>query len=288
MNAIALIGAGRLGASLAEALAEAGLKLSAVADLDPAAARRAGRKFPGCRTTTDNIEAARLGQAVFLCVPDSAVGPAARALAKSGIDWRGRIVVHCSGLLDSRVLDPVRRRGALTASCHPVRAFAGRPVPPRVFNGVAVAVEGQPAAVSWARRIFSRLGATPFALRADRKPLYHAACALASNDLVVLLDMALGLLEASGFSRKRAWELIAPLVQGTLHNVNKFGTAAALTGPMIRGDAAVVGRHLDALKKFPLAREVYKKLGLGTVDILKRSGARPEQVRALKRLLEDK
>jgi predicted short-subunit dehydrogenase-like oxidoreductase (DUF2520 family) len=288
MKTIVIIGAGRLGGALGQALFEAGLAVTAVADLSPAAARKVGRRFSGCRVTGDNVEAGRLGQALFLCVPDSAIGPAARELAKSDIDWRGKIVIHCSGLLDSRALDPLRRRGALTASSHPVQSFPGAPVPPRIFRGVSVGIEGQAAAVAWVRRLFIRLGAKPLPLRAEFKPLYHAACALASNDLVVLLDMALGLLCAAGFSRKRAWELLAPLVQRTLHNVNKLGAGAALTGPLVRGDAPVVARHLDALKKFPLTREAYVQLGLGALALMKRSGVRPEKIRALKRLLEDR
>jgi len=287
MKDIVIIGAGRLGASLGRALAEAGIPVKAVADLKLESARRTGRLFPGCRATNDNLEAARLGQAFFLCVPDSALGPVAVELSGSGLDWGGKIIIHCSGLLDSGVLAPLRRRDALTASSHPARSFPDKPVR-RAFRGVSVAIEGQARAATWVRTVFLRLGAKPLALRAEQKPLYHTACALASNDLVVLLDMALELLRAAGFSEKRAWELIEPLVQGTLHNVNKLGTAAALTGPLVRGDAETVARHLDVLKRFPQARKAHLELSRGALALLERSGVPPETIRAWKHRLGQK
>ena len=41
--------------------------------------------------------------------------------------------------------------------------------------------------------------------------------------------------------------MMEPLVRETLENVLALGTARALTGPIARGDDAVVKRHLEAL-----------------------------------------
>lgn len=286
MRDIAIIGAGRLGTALGRALVRSGFRITAVSDISPAAARRVTRVLGRVRITGNNVAAAGSAGAVFLCVPDTAIAGVARELAKSALDWRGRVIVHCSGLLDSRSLSSLRRRGALTASAHPVQSFPRKSSPGDPFRGIPVGIEGQAGAVAWLRTVTRRLGAKPVALPPGTKPLYHAACSLASNGLVILMDAAQELLIEAGFSRKAARDLLAPLVQGTLHNVNKLGTAAALTGPLIRGDGETVARHLSVLKGFRQTLKAYRALGLRGLEIVQKARIRPDKIRALKRLLE--
>ena len=69
---------------------------------------------------------------------------------------------------------------------------------------------------------------------------YHAAACIASNHLVALLDQV----------RRVApipLEAFLPLVGATVENVTALGPAAALTGPVARGDVETVRRHLDVL-----------------------------------------
>jgi predicted short-subunit dehydrogenase-like oxidoreductase (DUF2520 family) len=289
MKDIVIIGAGRLGRALARALDRAGYKVRAAADVSPSATRRMGRLVHGCRTYRDNRRAAGQGRVIFLCVPDSAIARVAVDLADSDLDWRGRVVAHCSGLLGAEVLEPLRRRGALTASSHPAQSFPARTPGPEAFRGIVVGLEGGAAALARLRPLWRRLGAETVRLRPEAKPLYHAACSLASNGLVALLNLAARALSAAGFSEARARRTLLPLAQGTLHNVNKVGIRDALTGPIVRGDVETVARHLRALARLPGAREAYRKLGLAALDLSSRRPAAPAaRVRALKRLLEGK
>jgi len=287
MKGIVIIGAGRLGIALARALSEAGFNIRAVADSSSMAAARARRLVGRRRVFRDIVQAAGEGNVLFLCVPDSMIAVVARELASSGISWRGKIVFHCSGLLSSRVLEPLRRRGAWTASCHPVRSFPAKDARPHPFRGISVGVEGQARAISWLGPVLRRLGAKPFVLRPADKPLYHAACSLASNHVVALLDMARGLLVGAGFPKKKALAVLLPLTQGTLRDVNKFGTEAALTGPIVRGDVKTVQEHLAALKKAPQVRDAYKALGRRALRLAEKT-VEPGKVKALKRLLAGK
>ncbi len=286
MKSVAIIGAGRLGTALALALAGAGFRIAAVADASPAAARRLSRRLRGRGPVASNRQAFERADIVFLCVPDSAIAGVAAELARAGIDGRGKIALHTSGALEARVLDPLRRRGALIASAHPVRSFARGSRDADPFSGTAVGIEGQAPAVKRLRAVFAKLGAKPVLVRPGAKPAYHAACTLASNGLVFLLDMALELLTDAGFSRRKAVELLVPLAQGTLHDVKKLGTVGALTGPLVRGDGSTVARHLRVLKGFPKSREAYRTISLRGLDLAARSGLGPARVRALKRLLE--
>jgi len=287
MKDIVIIGGGRLGTALGHALTDAGMKVKAVADRSPAAAGKALRSIGRGSATSDNVRAARAGQVLFLCVPDASIAGVAEELAASDIDWRGKLVFHCSGLLSSSVLGPLRRRGARTASSHPAQSFPANGPKPFPFRGIHVGVEGQAQAIAWLRPVLRRLGAEPFRLRPGDKPLYHAACSLASNHIVALLDVARGLLQDAGFSNKKALAILLPLAEGTLHNVNKVGPEAALTGPIVRGDVATVKKHLDALKPKPRVREIYKALGLLALSLAEKNLESPK-VRALKRLLAGK
>jgi predicted short-subunit dehydrogenase-like oxidoreductase (DUF2520 family) len=287
MKGIVIIGAGRLGTALARALSNAGLSIRAMADPSSTAASRARRLVGRRRVFRDNVQAAGEGHALFLCVPDSTIAVTAQELASSGIAWRGKVVFHCSGLLPSSILGPLRRRGAWTASCHPVRSFPARGAQHNPFRGIPVGVEGQARAIAWLGPVLRRLGAEPFVLRPADKPLYHAACSLASNHVVALLDMARGLLVGAGFPKKKALAVLLPLTQGTLHDVNKVGTEAALTGPIVRGDVRTVQEHLAALKKAPEVREAYKTLGRRALRLAEKT-VEAGKVKALRRLLEGK
>jgi predicted short-subunit dehydrogenase-like oxidoreductase (DUF2520 family) len=75
---------------------------------------------------------------VLLTVPDDAIPAVASELAQIGGDeWRGLIVLHTSGPLDSTVLSPLKSCGAAVGSMHPLQSFSGVGTPPlegRVFG----------------------------------------------------------------------------------------------------------------------------------------------------------
>jgi predicted short-subunit dehydrogenase-like oxidoreductase (DUF2520 family) len=77
---------------------------------------------------------------------------------------------------------------------------------------------------------------------ADRAA-YHAAAAIASNHLVALLGQVERVAARAGVPL----EAYLDLVRVTLDNVAEMGPAAALTGPVARGDWATVERHRAAL-----------------------------------------
>jgi predicted short-subunit dehydrogenase-like oxidoreductase (DUF2520 family) len=77
---------------------------------------------------------------------------------------------------------------------------------------------------------------------ADRAA-HHAAAVIASNHLVALMGQVERVAAAAGVPLAAYLDLAA----AALANVTELGPAAALTGPVARGDAATVARHLAAL-----------------------------------------
>jgi predicted short-subunit dehydrogenase-like oxidoreductase (DUF2520 family) len=285
MKSFSIVGAGRLGTVLAAALVRRGWRIGLIVDKDPRAARE-GRRIVGQGRAAASLGASawRAG-VVIIAVPDGAVRRVAAALAGSVASWKGRTVLHTSGLLPARVLEPLRKKGAAVASLHPIQSFPRKDAPTSVFKGITWGLEGEPAGIKVAERIVRSLGGSVLLLSEQDKPRYHAACSLASNAFVALEWTACGVLRAEGIGEKEASAMLAPLVQGTLQNVKDLGPEGALTGPILRGDVASVREHLEALERDPGAREVYAALGRRILRLAQQRGLPAARVRALMRLL---
>ena len=77
--------------------------------------------------------------------------------------------------------------------------------------------------------------------------MYHAAAVFASNYAVALLAVAEQLMVRAGVGAADAQAALARLAAGAVENVAAHGPIAALTGPIVRGDAETVERHLTRL-----------------------------------------
>jgi predicted short-subunit dehydrogenase-like oxidoreductase (DUF2520 family) len=277
---IAIVGPGRLGGALARALNQASYRVTEVVYRDTAAARsnaRALARITQSRAAT--TKNARLdADVIWLCVSDREIACAARSLA-SATEWKGKMAFHCSGALSSDELAVLRKRGASVASVHPLMTFVHGLDPS--FEDVPFGVEGAAAALRMARRIVHDLGGNIFRVPKDRKAAYHAWGTFLSPLLVSTLVTAEQVARAAGFSARAARKNMLPIVRQTLANYARLGPAKAFSGPLARGDAAVVQEHLQALEKIPEARRVYVALARAALRHLP-VGNRRE----LRRLLE--
>jgi predicted short-subunit dehydrogenase-like oxidoreductase (DUF2520 family) len=241
---IAIVGAGRVGTAVAVLLARAGHEIVAAAGRTQTAARVAPW-LPGVPFLSA-IEAAALGEVVVLSVPDDALVPVASELAAAGSVAAGTWVVHVSGAAGLDVLDPLHRAGARRLALHPLQTFPDVESAIAALPGCHVAVTADDeGGLELGRRLAADLGATPFRLADDRRPLYHAAAVFASNYLVATSAVAERLFAEAGVPEPL--DAMRPLQETTLANVVRLGPGAALTGPAVRGDASTVERNLDAL-----------------------------------------
>ncbi len=101
------------------------------------------------------------------------------------------------------------------------------------------------------------------------KAKYHAATSIASNFVVGMVSMAVGLLEEAGIPEQSAYAMLKPLVENNVASIFAKagpgekacqGCAQALTGPIERGDFGTVRKHLESLKD-PKWENAYRAVG---------------------------
>ena len=207
LPACAVVGAGRLGTVLAAGLGAAG-------------PLRRGEPVPAG------------AEVVLLCVPDGSIAAAAATVAP------GPLLGHCSGATGLDVLGDRER-----FSLHPLMSVpAGSR--PAVLRGAGAAVDGSsPRALGTARALAEALGMRAARVEPEDRVAYHAAGAIAANFLVALEAFAERLALTAGVTR----EQLAPLVLATARQWAELGPRDALTGPIARGDEAIVARHRAAV-----------------------------------------
>ena len=239
---VAIVGPGRVGGALAAAAAAASIEV-----------RVAGRD--------DALEACREAEVAVLAVPDAAIGEVARTVAAAVPPLR--LVGHTSGATGLDALEPCAEAGAATFSLHPLQTIPG---PDSDLTAAPCAVSGSAAeAEEFARGLAEELGMRPFTVPEEHRAAYHAAAAIASNFLIALEESASELLARAGVDGAR--ELLAPLVMRTAANWAEDG-AAALTGPIARGDEATVARHRAAIAELaPELAPLYEALADRTREL---------------------
>ena len=256
---ITLIGAGNLAQALGPALKTAGYKIDFVAARETASSRRRAAMLARLlESRTQSLsDAGPTSDILWICHTDDALAETAKLLARKP-GWADKIVFHSSGALSSDVLSPLKRKGASTASLHPMMTFVPGATPR--MEDVPFAVEGDTRAALVARRIVRDLGAESFAIKKPAKPLYHALGSFSSPLIVAALVTAERVGRGAGLTASQTRRVMTPILRQTIKNYAERGAAAAFSGPIKRGDLNTVLRHLKELKRVPRASEVYRAL----------------------------
>ncbi len=268
---IALIGPGRAGSVLVRALHRAGYPIAAVHGRRPEPAQALAKEV-GARATRTSAGALDLAELTILAVPDAAVADLARDLAEAQCSSAGKSVVHTSGAQDRTPLTPLKLAGLRTGVFHPLQGFNPSPDAVRNLPGTLFGIDADGALRATLDQLARDLGGEPFDLAGVDRGRYHAAAALLSNFTVTLFYEAEGLMEQAGLHPAIARRGLIALLRGTLHNLNQGEVANALTGPLARGDAATIQRHLEALKMDRDLQRLYRRLAARTIRLAERSG----------------
>ncbi|MGB0723179.1 MAG: Rossmann-like and DUF2520 domain-containing protein [Gammaproteobacteria bacterium] len=263
MLGLNIIGCGKVGRVLGRLWSEAGLcAVESVCNRSLESASEAV-EFMGAGGAVADIGEMSRAPVWMIAASDRALAQIWTELIESGCLRPGDIVFHCSGAVASSVLlEPAAAVPVSVGSLHPVKTFPVAEDAVTSFAGTWCALEGDPGALAWMTEAVRRIEGAPFTIDARDKVLYHAALVMVCNNLTALIGAGLDLLDRAGVDADRGTRIVAPIVRETLENALRLGPVDSLTGPVVRGEEAVIEAQLRRLETLdPFQAELYRVLG---------------------------
>ncbi len=263
---IGIIGAGKVGTTLGKYLSIHGKNVTGFYSRTHESADEAAT-FAETETYSSLCKLVEKSDVIFITTPDGVIHQVWGDLLHQDIS--NRIICHFSGSLSSHVFSGREEAGASGISMHPMYAFSDKFHSYEQFHTAYLTLEGDPEAVAVMKPMWEAIGHHVLTLKAEDKIKYHAAAAMASNEMLGLMQASLDILSECGFSEKDSMALLTPLVQGNIASMLEKGCVNALTGPVERGDVQTVRKHLQALEGSK-AGKIYQSLGSTMVELAKR------------------
>lgn len=266
---VGVVGAGRVGAVLGNALRAVGHEVVAASGFSPASRERIDTLLPGV-PVLEPQEVVGRAEVVLLTVPDDVLADLVSGLATLGA-WRpGQLVVHTAGRFGVDVLGPARAAGAIPMAIHPAMTFTGTSLDLARLVECPFAVTAPAAVLPIAQALVLEIGGEPVVITEESRPAYHAALAHGANHLVTLTAQAERVLATVGVEQPGS--LLAPLLSAALDGALRGGEVG-LTGPVVRGDAGTLAEHVRTLAALAAQDErlvdvppVYAALARATVQ----------------------
>ena len=286
MLKLGFIGTGTVGSALALQLSSKGYSVVAVSSRSRVSAQNLAQLISGCCVFSENQDVADIVELVFITTPDDVA-----STVVSQVKWHaGQSVVHCSGADSTEILQPAKESGAHIGVFHPLQTFASTKQAIENIPGSTFALEAEPPLLNTLKGMATALGGHWIELEASDMVIYHTAAVIASNYLVTLFKLATDLWQTFSVPPHQATQALLPLIRGTINNIDAVGIPQCLTGPIARGDAGTVKKHLNALQKTaPNLYPAYRELGLQTIPIaLAKGKISKEQAEELQIILRGK
>lgn len=278
---ISFIGAGKVGTAFGLHLKNKGLDVLGYHSKTSGSASKAAEITQTRILSLDEVITE--SNIIFITTPDGEINKVCDYIADNIGFSEKHTVIHMSGALESSILVKANEQGANIFSLHPMQSFSGDQSTGSTMENTFFTMEGT-GDTKVLLGLVEGMGNPYRKIESHNKPLYHGAACIASNYLVTLARLSTDILKEIGFTEQQSIEVIAPLMRGTLQNIEKLGVDKALTGPIVRGDIVTVKSHLDNLEA--LNKDIYTKLGLATLDIAKRRETDSENIRAMKNIFE--
>ena len=225
-----------------------------------------------------------IGDIIIIATPDSIIRSVAEQLATTDIDWSNKKVIHCSGSQPASILDSLAKKGAVTASMHPIQTFKKGDDSDRLTN-IYISLQGEKSLISELEYFVKDLNSSPLILDESQKKAVHISAVFASNYLVALLNTSDTILKDHRI--EEGVNILEPLIRQTLKNILERGAYHSLTGPISRGDSSTIQDHLENLSGNIENKSLYKALGRVCLAIVKdQETLTVEQISNLESLLE--
>jgi predicted short-subunit dehydrogenase-like oxidoreductase (DUF2520 family) len=168
----------------------------------------------------------------------------------------------------------------LPLALHPVMTFTGTDVDLQRLDGATFGATTTEDLRPVAEALVIEMGSDPVWIAEHLRTTYHAGLAFGANNLVTLVAESADLLQRAGVTNPE--RMLGPLLGAALDNSLRHGDRA-LTGPVARGDAGTVTKHLQAIAtQAPEAIAAYVEMSrLTAVRALAAGTLTPERAEAL-------
>lgn len=271
---VTLIGYGRVGSVLLNALRKNGYKVTAV--VDPVTDATISKKFADVHFVPNISGLSALSDLIMISVEDRNIPIVVEDLrVHSGFPQKA-VVFHTAGALSADILAPLRDKGASILAFHPLQTFR-KGDRTDILEGIAWVMDGDEDALSLGHKVVADLRGHPIEINPEMRSHYHLGAVVASNLLVGLTKIAEEYFESAGMNPQQAITALDPLMKRTIDNIVTSGIDNALTGPLVRGDNSTIKSHLKILDNNDLVSEIYKKLSLYLIANLKSISERDEK-----------
>ncbi|REL38181.1 DUF2520 domain-containing protein [Rhodohalobacter sp. SW132] len=226
------------------------------------------------------------GRIIFITTPDDKIADIAQVISELSVDWSGYSFVHFSGSFNSDLLHSLKKKGAKTASLHPLQTFTKGDAEER-FHNIWFTFEGDTSLFSELESLVKAAGARVKKISSEQKKAMHLAAVMASNYMVSLMDAVREVTDL--FELEDGVAMLEPLIHQTTQNIFEKGIPDSLSGPVARGDQQTIKSHLDQIKNHPELTNLYSLLGLRAAKIALNNGRLgKDQYQELKTLFSEK
>lgn len=239
-----VVGPGRVGSSLAHWLVARGATLCHVASRNRVSAQELLLELGGHWTHLDQTKTAE-EDLLLIAVSDPALPAVVSSLSRRG---QAAVALHTSGRVSSEVLAPLRSRGSSVGSLHPLKAFSSITTNPSAAAGIVFGIDGDNDARSLASQISSSLLGIPVTIPAAARSHYHLAATTVAGGIITLLATAAELAQRAGLGEEVVAGYLS-LAAGAIEDAGSISPiAAAITGPIARGDLPGMLEQIDAVR----------------------------------------
>ncbi len=293
---IGIIGAGKVGTTLGKYAKRHGACVTGFYSRTKSSGQESA-EFTGTEyfETLDSLMEA--SDTLFITTTDAEIGKVWDCIAEKNV--KGKVICHFSGSLSSDIFSNWEETGAYVCSVHPIYEFSDKFTAYQNLTGAAFAAEGDRTALDRMQELFRLLPNRVVEVSTKEKAKYHAATSIASNHVVGLISMAVGLMGEAGIPEASAYGLLQPLVENNVKAIfagqqgkgtsctggrtGCRGCAQALTGPIERNDTETVREHLAHMGRQEW-ETAYRAVGTVVTELAE--GKHPERsYSAMKKIL---
>jgi predicted short-subunit dehydrogenase-like oxidoreductase (DUF2520 family) len=259
MKNVTIIGVGKVGSALAIELSAARFNIVTLIDKNPPRLRKIKTKCR-CKDVRSVIGADVIGKSdvIIICLKDDNIQKYIKEISK--FNFKGKILLHTSGLLTSDIFKPLKTVGTNIGSFHPAQTFSKLSFTNnKLLTGIYFGIEGGKNAVSFIKKAADKLKSGYVIIPKNKKALYHLSCVVSSNFLIANFYLLKLFSKSLKLSESKFLEILKPLFYNTAKNIHSIGVSDSLTGPVSRGDTNTINSHLNLLHgKFPKYVQYYK------------------------------